>query len=113
MSSTLIQPQSIGFWGHLCEFGRYEARSLAFGHTHAFVDLVKHPSVFLEGEGKCGYPQSAQISGQLPPLRSDLDHFRRSIYSTPPKFLPEQFLYIMDTPDWFLVSVGAEMVAFR
>ena len=30
-----------------------------------------------------------------------------------PKFLPEQFLYIMDTPDSILVSVAAEMVAFR
>ena len=62
---------------------------------------------------KCGYPQSAQISGQLPPMRLDLDHSRRSIYSAPPKFLPEQFLCIMDTPDSFLVSVAAEMVAFR
>ena len=31
----------------------------------------------------------------------------------PPKCLPEQFLYIMDTSDSFLVSVAAEMVAFR
>ena len=30
-----------------------------------------------------------------------------------PKFLLEQFLYIMDTPDSILVSVAAEMVAFR
>ena len=30
-----------------------------------------------------------------------------------PKCLPEQFLYIMDTPDSILVSVAAEMVAFR
>ena len=61
---------------------------------------------------KCGYPQSAQISGQLPPIRSDLDHFRRFIYSAPPKFLLEQFLYIMETQNSFLVSVAAEMVAF-
>ena len=32
---------------------------------------------------------------------------------TLPKFLPEQFLYIMDTPDSILVSVAAEMVAFQ
>ena len=56
---------------------------------------------------KCGYPQSAQILGQLPPIRSESDHFRRSIYSAPPKFLPELFLYIMDTPDSSLVSVPA------
>ena len=30
-----------------------------------------------------------------------------------PKLLPEQFLYIMDTPDSILVSVAAEMVAFQ
>ena len=62
---------------------------------------------------QCNYPQSAQITGQLPPIRSDFDYFRRSIYSAPPKFLPEQFLYILDTLDSFLVSVAAEMVAFR
>ena len=62
---------------------------------------------------KCGYPQSAQISGQLTPIRSDLDHCRRSIYSAPPKLLPEQFLYIMDTRDLLLVTVADEMVAFR
>ena len=112
MSFTLIQPLSIGFRGHLCKFGCYEARLSAFGHTHAFVDPVTHPSVFLEGECKWGYPQSAEISGQLPPIRSDLDHFRRSIHLAPPKFLPEPFLYIIDTPDSFLVSVAAEMVAF-
>ena len=62
---------------------------------------------------KCSHPQSAQISGQLPPITSDLDHFRRSIYLPLPKFVPEQFLYIMDTPDSFLVSVAAKMVPFR
>ena len=30
-----------------------------------------------------------------------------------PKFLPEQFLFIMDTPDSILVSVAADMVGFR
>ena len=30
-----------------------------------------------------------------------------------PKFLSEQFLYILDTPDSILVSVAAEMVAFQ
>ena len=30
-----------------------------------------------------------------------------------PNFLPEQFLYIMETPDSILVSVAAEMVAFQ
>ena len=110
---TLIQPQSIGLWGHLCRFCCCEASFSAFGHTHAFVDPVTHPSVFLGEKCKCGYPQSARISGQLPPIRSDLDHFRSSLYSAPPKILPEQFLHIMDTPDSFLVSVAAEMVAFR
>ena len=112
-SSTLIQPESIAFWGHLCKFGCYEVRFSAFGHTHAFVDPVTHPSVFLEGKCKCGYPQSAQISGQLPPIRSDLDHYQRSLYSAPPKFLPEQFLSVMDMADSFLVSVAAEMIACR
>ena len=30
-----------------------------------------------------------------------------------PKFIPGQFLYFMDTPDSNLVSVAAELVAFR
>ena len=30
-----------------------------------------------------------------------------------PKCFPDQFLYIMDTPDSILVSIAAEMVAFR
>ena len=34
---------------------------------------------------KCGYPQPAQISSQLPPIRSDSTHFRRSLYLSPPK----------------------------
>ena len=90
----------------------YKARFAAFGCTHAFVDPVTHHSVFFEGECKCGYPQSAQITGQVPAITSDLDHMRRSIYSVPPKFLPEQYLYIMDTPDSFLMSVAAGMVRF-
>ena len=46
-------------------------------------------------------------------MGSDLDHFWQSIHSAPPNFLPERFLYILDTPDSILVSVAAEMVSFR
>ena len=112
MSWTLIQPKAIGLWGHLYKFCCYQEGFSAFTHTHAFVDQVTHPSVFLEGECKCGYTQSAQISGQLPSIRSTLDHFWRAISSVPPKILSEQFLCIINTPDSFLVSVAAEMVAF-
>ena len=38
---------------------------------------------------------------------------RERVNGSLPKFLPEQFLYIMDTPDSILVSVAAEMVAFQ
>ena len=113
VSSATTQPQSIGLWGHLHRFYCYEARFSVFDGMHACVDPVTHPSGFFEGDCKCGYPQSAQSSGKLPQIRSDSDYFRRSIYSAPPKNLPEMFLYIMDTPDSFLVSVAAEMVAFR
>ena len=46
------------------------------------------------------FSQSQLVSGHL--------HMGRL-----PKFLPQQFLYIMDTPDSILVSVAAEMVAYR
>ena len=52
------------------------------------------------------------LVSKIVPSTSHSDHFRRYIYSAPPKRLPELFLYIMDTQDSFLVSVPARMVAF-
>ena len=44
-----------------CQNNGPPRRKLHSRHTHAFVDLVTHPSMFVEGEYKCGYPPSAQI----------------------------------------------------
>ena len=57
-----------------------------FSRHDAFVVRVTHPSVFLKGECKCGYPQFVQISGELPlmvRLRSFPEIF---IFSTPQIF---------------------------
>ena len=60
------------------------------------------------------HPRRSEVnSGQCTPIQADSAHFRTFTYGSIPKFLPEQFLYIMDTPDSILVSVAAEVVAFR
>ena len=60
------------------------------------------------------HPHRSEVnSGQCTPIQPDSAHFRTFKYGSFPKFLPEQFLYIMDTPDSILVSVAAEMVAFQ
>ena len=61
VSCTLIQSPSIGLCADSDRFCCYQARFSTFRYTHAFVDPVAHPCVFVEGECKCGYPQSAQI----------------------------------------------------
>ena len=54
---------------------------------------------------------------RLPSISADLSsitpHFQRCIYLAAPKVFPELFLYILDTPDSFLMSVATEIVAFR
>ena len=65
---------------------------------------------------KCGYPQSRRSevnSGQCTPIQPDSAHYCTFTYCRAPKFLPKQFLYIMDTLDSILMSVAAEMVAFQ
>ena len=60
------------------------------------------------------HPRRSEVnSGQCTPIQPDSAHFWTFTYGSLPKFLPEQFLYIMDTPDSILVSVAAEMVAFQ
>ena len=60
------------------------------------------------------HPRRSEVnSGQCTPIQPDSAHVCTFTYSGAPKFLPEQFLYIMDTPDSILVSVAAEMVAFQ
>ena len=56
--------------------------------------------------------RSIQVN-QCTPIQPDSAHFRTFTYWGAPKFLPEQFLHIMDTPDSILVSVAADMVAFH
>ena len=60
------------------------------------------------------HPRRSEVnSGQCTPIQSDSAHFRTFTHGRLPKFLPEQFLYIIDTPDSIPVSVAAEMVAFQ
>ena len=60
------------------------------------------------------HPRRSEVnSGQCTPIQPDSAHFWTFTYGCLPKFLPKQFLYIMDTPDSILVSVAAEMVAFE
>ena len=59
-------------------------------------------------------PRRFQVNaGQCTPIQPDSAHFGMITYEGAPKFLLKQFLYIMDTPDSILVSVAAEIVAFR
>ena len=59
-------------------------------------------------------PRRSEVnSGQCTPIQPDSAHLRTFTYWEAPKFLPEQFLSIMDTRDSILMSVAAEMVAFR
>ena len=39
-------------------------------------DILSMAVLKMASNSKCGYPQSAQISGQLPPIRSESEHFR-------------------------------------
>ena len=60
------------------------------------------------------HPRRSEVnSGQCTPIQPDSAHFCTFTYWGAPKFLPEQFLYILDTRDSILVSVAAEMIAFQ
>ena len=60
------------------------------------------------------HPRRSEVnSGQCTPIQPDSAQFRTFTYGSLSKFLPEQFLYIMDMPDSILVSDAAEMVAFQ
>ena len=95
----------------------------ALSSRHPLLSMQKHHKMLLpEAQVTLPDPVSAATlnlrrsevnSGQCTPIQPDSAQFGTFTYWGAPKFLPEQFLYIMDTPDSILVSVAAEMVAFQ
>ena len=86
---------------------------LGLTRTTFFVDVATHPSVFLEGECKCGYPLSAQIFTDLPQIDYILVIFFASAESPPRSSVSGYFLYISDMPDLIPRSIPRKSAAFR
>ena len=86
---------------------------LGLTRTTFFVDVATHPSVFLEGECKCGQPPSAQIFTDLPQIDYILVIFSASAESPPRSSVSGSDLYISDMPDLIPRSIHRKSVAFR